>query len=281
MDYNFEFENIDTTDKAYVLGLFFADGCITSLNAVRISLVDEQLIRDVHKKFNFFNLCVFDYSIYNKNSKIQYSLAKKSKHLHNHLSLLGLVRRKSTINADKLHIPLLDKGLYSHFIRGYFDGNGSISIPKARPNLRRVEICSSSKVFIEDLINILKDNNINVPIYRSKDNTNSILYLIEWVKAEDIINFGNFIYNKADIKLDRKFNLFKNFKLVDKTDNNPKCPICKNNLKKAGTRPNSKVVLTRFKCKNCNKGFSYTPDQLKSDELLETPKALGTQIWLL
>ena len=281
MAYNFEFEKIDTKDKAYVLGLLFADGCITNLNTIRISLVDKQLIEDIHKKFSFFNLGKFDYSIYNKNSKIQYSLTKKSGYLLRHLTKLGLLKRKSTENSYRLHIPVLHKDLYSHFIRGYFDGNGSISIPKARPNLRRVEICSSSKTLIEDLILLLKGNNISIPIYRKKDNTNSILYLIEWVKVEDIIKFGKFIYQDADLKLDRKFILFKDFKLINRTDSNPKCPKCKNNLCKAGSRANSKEVLMRFKCKNCKRAFSYRPDQLKSDELLETPKVLDTQMCYL
>ena len=280
MNYNLEFEKIDSENKAYVLGLLYADGCITNLNTIRISLIDKQLILDVQKEFKFFNLGSFDYSIYNINNKIQYSLTKKNKFLYNHLIKAGLVRNKSTINANKLYIPELKKSLYSHFIRGYFDGNGSISIPSARPNLRRVELCSSSKTFIESLINVLKDNNINVPIYRSKNNTKSILYVLEWVKTEDIINFGNFIYNNCNLKLDRKYKLFINFKLLDKTDNNPKCSICKNNLKKSGTRKNSKITLTRFKCKNCKKGYSYSPDQLKSDELLETPKVLDTSISL-
>ena len=65
MNYNLEFEKIDSENKAYVLGLLYADGCITNLNTIRISLIDKQLILDVQKEFKFFNLGSFDYSIYN------------------------------------------------------------------------------------------------------------------------------------------------------------------------------------------------------------------------
>ena len=65
MEYNREFKIIDTEEKAYFLGLMYADGSISKArrrnstyvkHQVQISLIDEDLIRDLHNLFPFFNI---------------------------------------------------------------------------------------------------------------------------------------------------------------------------------------------------------------------------------
>lgn len=272
MQYNNELQIIDTEQKAYLLGFLFSDGCITKGNTVRISLVDKEIIDKLAIEFPFFNTGSFDFSIYHKNNKIQYSLVKQNSKLYQDLTNHGLIERKSTENSNLLILPNLKNELMNHFIRGYFDGNGSISIPKTRPNLRRIEICSSSKTFIETLKNYLESININCPYYREKQNTSSILYVLEWIKNEDIIIFKDFLYKNSTISLKRKKEIFDNFVIIDKTDNNPRCPYCNNKSINNGNRKTNYGIALRYECQVCKKQFtikSYA--ELKLDELLETP----------
>lgn len=274
MEYKNELELINTQEKSYLLGMLYADGCITNNNAVKLSLIDKQIIEELHLIFSFFNINEFDFSIYNINSKKQYSLSKKSEKLQLDLISNGLYFKKSTENADKLILPNIEKTLINHFIRGYFDGNGSISIPSKRPNLRRIEICSSSKTLIESFKKYLENQDINCPIYREKVNKTSTLYLLEWVNSLDTIKLREFLYQNSTIHLNRKKELFDTFKIINKTDNNPIC-ICGENLIKNGKRKTNKGIMLRYKCEKCNKHMTI-PAQIKSDELLETPKALRT-----
>lgn len=62
MEYTRDFEKIDTAEKAYLIGLFYADGCLVSntdvkrnnTNTVRISITDEQLIEDLYRIISIF-----------------------------------------------------------------------------------------------------------------------------------------------------------------------------------------------------------------------------------
>lgn len=274
MKYNNELKLIDTEQKSYLLGLFFADGVITKRNAVKLSLIDKQIIDELYVLFPFFNKGSYDYSIYNLNAKIQYSLSKKSKLLQNDLVFNGVQFRKSTENLNTIKIPKISNDLIPHFIRGYFDGNGSISIASKRPNLRRIEICSTSKTFITDIKTYLELNKIQCPIFREKQNKTYNLFLLEWVNSADVLTIKSFLYSNATIYLTRKKELFDSFRIVDKKENNPKC-ICGELLIKNGKRKLNKGVSIRYKCNNCNKNYTFLAQE-KSEELLETLKALPT-----
>jgi len=256
MEYKNELRIIDSEQKSYFLGMLFADGVMTIENAVKLSLIDEQIINDLALLFPFFNKGNFDYSKYNLNAKIQYSLSKKSEELQKDLINNGLQFRKSTENLNTIKIPNINNQLIPHFIRGYFDGNGSISIPSRRPNLRRIEICSTSITFIEDIKNYLLLNSINCPILREKKSTNTSLFLLEWVNSEDTIKLREFLYKDATVFLKRKKELFDSFTIVDKTDNNPKC-VCGQNLVKNGKRQMAKGLMLRYKCERCNKNYTF------------------------
>jgi len=277
--YNNELQKIDTIEKAYLLGFIYADGCITEKNKnqlhTRISIVDEELILNLHKYFPFFNREEFDFSKYNKNCKKQYGLRKTSKELYNDLYLNGVHPRKSGENKDKVYLPNLDEALMSHFIRGYFDGDGSISIAKNRPNLRRVEICSVSKNLLLQIQKHLRNLGIINKDVRSKKiaKTSKLqLHVIEWINSENILKLRDYLYKDATVYLERKKKLFDSFKIIRIEDKNPECPYCKTKtcIKRA-SRIMQYGIAYRFKCKNCNKGFTKKA-QVKSDKLLENPE---------
>jgi intein/homing endonuclease len=258
-------------------------GCLVSntdvkrlnTNTVRISLIDSQLIDDLHVLFPFFNKSSYDFSKHNKNSKIQYSLSKRNKQLFLDFYYAGVIPRKSAENSEKLFIPKMKKEFISHFLRGYFDGDGSISLSTSRPNLRRVEICTTSFTLISDIIAELKNSSINVPIFREKNKTlgkNKILYVIEWVKTSDILDLKNYLYKDCTICLKRKHNLFSTFIPINKTDKNPKCKHCGSNLLKNGTRKTGTNLYVRYKCNKCKFHCQQLIlARIKEDGLREVP----------
>lgn len=266
--YTDSFSQIDTEEKAYFLGLLYSDGCIGTVKDrgndrryVRISLsIDEKYILEkLKEKFPYFSLRTFDFSKYNKNRKIQASLSYKGEWIYQDLKKHGLLERKSYENKDLMVIPkTIPSNLLHHFIRGYFDGDGSIYIKKDRPNLRRIEIGSVSKTIIEDLFDWFKINN-TTPSWRIKTPSSSkqTMFVIEWRKNEDILKFKDLIYNNATIYFLRKKEKFDTFKIVDLTDKGINCPYCNfNKTTLTGKRETSKGIGTRLICKSCNKRFT-------------------------
>jgi len=286
MDYNNEFKVIDTEEKAYFLGLFYADGCISLQKRkksnyikpqVQISLIDEQIVRDLHEKFPFFNLDIFDFGKYKSTWSKQFALRKASRSLFDDLSNQGIFERKSAENSSKLSVPNIDENLISHFIRGFFDGDGSINIASARPHLRRVEICGSSEQFLLQLKSILEQNEVDCPIFRKKiKGYKNPLYILEWVNTMDIFDLRDYLYKNATIYLSRKKELFDSLVVINKKENNPKCIYCHSkSCHKQGIRVMKHGSMYRYNCTNCGKKFSVPAPSKKQSELLETPNDLG------
>ena len=252
MEYNNELKTIDTEAKAYLLGMFLADGCITTKNANRLSLVDQQIIDDLHKHFPFFNKGSCDFSKYNESSKVQYSLTKKSKELQDHFIEHGLVANKSTEGSEDIFVKDLSDDLTKHLLRGYFDGNGSISIPTARPNLRRAEFCSSSKKLINQIKDILEKFGLTVS--KIKENPNTILYVIEWWKNENIVKLKDILYKDATIYLKRKKDIFDSHVIKTALEKYLPCIHCDGGyMTKEGFRSNKQGKYCRYRCTICKK----------------------------
>ena len=139
----------------------------------------------------------------------------------NRLRELGCVENKTYIGFN---LPILENSLYRHFIRGYFDGDGSISIRKDRSKQRLVSICSIDINFLEQLKNKLLEFNINSSIYKEKRKgkklklpsgkytTNGIdMYRVLINSHKDRLKFYEFLYKDCSIKLERKYKLYNEY----------------------------------------------------------------------
>ena len=112
------FDSIDNEEKAYWLGFLFADGYVSlKTNLIELSL---QLNDKNHlEKFKLFISAKQNITEDSFRCRITIS----NKHLKETLINLGCTPQKS----NNIRFPKIDKNLYPYFIRGYFDGDGSIS----------------------------------------------------------------------------------------------------------------------------------------------------------
>lgn len=119
------FNEINTETKAYWLGLMYADGYLFGSNGVGISLnVRDRILIDSFRDALEATYPIHTYSGVTAYGHTEYSrLHVVSDQLYNDLTAHGCVENKTLV----LQPPLIDEDLYSHFIRGYFDGDGTVS----------------------------------------------------------------------------------------------------------------------------------------------------------
>ena len=155
------FDEIDTPNKAYILGFFYADGsnCETK-QTITMSLQEEDkyILEEIRNEIGSEKPLEFlDYS--NKhdggyNYKNQYRLLMFSKHMSQTLHDKGMPRNKSLI----LQWPtFLRDDLYSHFLRGYIDGDGYIQPHKWEYCVNFIstyDFCIKAQEYIENKLDI-------------------------------------------------------------------------------------------------------------------------------
>lgn len=187
---------------AYYLGLIYADGSLSKTNMFSITLkrtdsyILIKLINDLKSN------CILYDGKYTKNNKIfkNKRLIITNYKLTDILKNFGMIRD----NKYKRFIPVINDNLYSHFVRGFLDGDGYVSRTsgKNRNKYIAVGFAITYKSFGVDLNRIInKYVGINTcGPYKTK-NIWTIRYTHE--KAEKILRW---IYDNPVRKLDRKYN---------------------------------------------------------------------------
>ena len=130
----FYFSNIDSKEKAYWLGFLYADGCVHSnSNEISITLKDRDHLEKFRKAIKSNNK--IGESIDKRFSSMPkiYHFSIKDKQLKSDLIKWGCVPNKS-LSLTK--IPNIPRDFVSHFIRGYFDGDGSLHWLNGTKNFR-------------------------------------------------------------------------------------------------------------------------------------------------
>lgn len=258
--YNGELQTIDTQEKAYLLGQLWGDGCNSYSKSYKICLAsndkDEELYQKLNYHFPFLHL-----THYPSHSNMVY-LVNNQKALFLDLKSLGLLSKKSEKDiTGEFHFPILNEELIPHFIRGYFDADGSAWYPKrkrSRNNLH-IEFGCATKNFLLEIKKILDSKGIYFTYTeREKKAGNGKRYksyILYSSNSSISRKFADYIYNEAHLYLDYKKYLC--YKQPDLRPSNysifGNCPHCNStHIIKNGTR-NGKV---RLKCKNCNKHFT-------------------------
>lgn len=201
------FESIDSSEKAYWLGFISADGYIESKRAngnQKLGIMLSQKDENHLKKFNLAldsNYEIKEYvgSGYNPTGKFS-KLLLTSQKIVNDLKEYGIVEHKSLI----LKFPAkLDERYINDYIRGYFDGNGSIYFQNN--GQYGISFCGTYDMLkaIKDLYNInfaIADSGKNM--FEMKINSSNEAYAIA----------SKMYYMGHTVSLDRKYEKFLDLK---------------------------------------------------------------------
>jgi hypothetical protein len=201
LNYNF-FDKIDTEDKAYLLGLYFSDGCISpKRNAVQIGMQDLDVIKKVKNALEYTGP-INERVEYNNH--IHYILNISSKQMVKNLIRMGCVERKSLIL--KFPHEYIPKNLISHFLRGVFDGDGCIHRCKQKNKFKKENRYILSLVGTKDMCNGFKFylNVGNFTKHNKYDNEKNT-YRWQIGNKKDVEKCLISMYKDATIYMDRKY----------------------------------------------------------------------------
>lgn len=217
LDENY-FDCIDTESKAYILGFIYADGFVgdEKFNNIVIAVNDLEILEFIAKEFKFTGNIRKTKKGGFENSKCGYSLNFSSKIMASRLREIGLYPNKS-LTIDTL--PQIDKKLVRHFIRGYFDGDGSIVLSHNTSYYKAIDglikyiyptycfMILGTKCFLEEII---KEAEFN---YAKIHNTKSEkIKCIKINAKKEFNNIFKYLYDNSTIKLERKYNKWNEIK---------------------------------------------------------------------
>ena len=205
------FDQIDTEDKAYFLGLLYADGNnYTKHGRIAISLqAGDKYILEIFNQQIQSNrkLTLRERNSKNSKHKNQYRLDIVNRYMSDKLNLLGCTNAKSLILKfpTEKQVPTY---LLRHFIRGMWDGDGCVSVLASSTHKRyfRSSITSTFSVCasIQYILKQTFDINSSIKHY----SCNSI------TKNLDISGFANnsiflsWLYKDAQFYLQRKMDKY-------------------------------------------------------------------------
>lgn len=212
------FENIDSEEKAYWLGFIFADGYILNKDdkygqdAVGISIAeyDKDVLEKFKKSIEATNPIVLCKRTKDKGADCV-RLILTSQKTANDLIDKGCYKQKSSILEPPKNIP---QHLIKHFIRGLFDGDGSLIRYEHKD-------CSSISYQINFTTTYamaywLCEQIHMGSIYPEKRRDST--WYFGFGGNQQVIKFYHYLYDDATIWMDRKYTRFQ--ELLSKYDEN-------------------------------------------------------------
>jgi hypothetical protein len=197
--------------ESYFLGFLMADGCVTK-NKISLSILkeDEKILHNFLDKIYPKNKPIIGIrKLSEKNEKWGdiASINICSQEIYNNVKKYGLLERKTKMLVYPNNLP--DK-LFSHFLRGYFDGDGSFYDKKNRDNVLVWQMTGTLS-FLNEVKHILREKlEIDLPIYPTT--SSKFVYEMKTNKKETVLKLGRFMYKDCGIFfLERKKNKFDNF----------------------------------------------------------------------
>lgn len=199
------FSNINSQNKAYILGFIMADGCVSKTSKkyknpnrliLRISKKDKCILEFIKKELN----C--SYEIKDIVPKDTFStneisiLTINSIKLCNDLCKHGIIENKTGYEQ----IPCIQENLKRHFLRGFLDGDGwitregrTIGFVSNKKMLEQIKTYLSNHFLLKGKLNIIEDQSKNI-------------FYLKIHHKEDIINLKRLLYKNANFYLERKHN---------------------------------------------------------------------------
>lgn len=191
------FSKIDSDNKAYILGLLFADGCISySKNRPCISLAlhlkDKYLLElialELGKNINIY--------CYNNLAEIKINRDR----IANDLQYFGMSQNKSI--KGNLKLPEIDNKYMNGFIRGFLDGDGTVS--------KKGHVCfySTSLKILQEIQNTLTNlgcsKKVNIHSVNHKELNFLPYYHLHFARKNSSNIIYPYLYKNAELFLLRK-----------------------------------------------------------------------------
>lgn len=194
---NEDFFKVWSHDMAYILGFWWADGNMSSERG-RYNFSICQHVKDKYILLQILKVIGSNHLLHRSGKRNYCHFSISSKSIYNDILSLGGLPKKSLV----IGFPNIPEKYLPDFIRGYFDGDGSISIYDKKYYSANCSFSSGSKIMLEGLKKSLKDN------YK-------IIGEIVWsggcfkliFKMEDTIRLYQIMYNRY-LKLERKYKKF-------------------------------------------------------------------------
>ncbi|WPS85366.1 hypothetical protein SMD22_01685 (plasmid) [Brevibacillus halotolerans] len=201
------FETIDCETKAYILGFLYADGFVgdEKANNIVFSSKDLEIIEKIARELEYTGDIRKTRKGGFEQSKKGHSLNFSSSKMANDLRNLGLYPNKSLTLSELPKIP--DK-LMRHFLRGYYDGDGSVGI-YTNSFLKKGNRYTYERFYwnllategmIENFVQFFGFEKYSM----SESKTKELKYLVISAK-EEVQRIYPLLYEGATIYLERKF----------------------------------------------------------------------------
>lgn len=207
-----------SSEMAYILGFWFADGYMTNDKSYRVAFfsIDENHLQ------NIANTLAYNAPVkrFRRNGKVGsiYTLTFRSKNLFNDLISLGGVSRKSLT----MQFPEVPDIFLVDFIRGYFDGDGSIHLTRytrSKDHRKQIDLRSSftsgSHQFLFKLRDILTTTAglTHKKIYFSvnKKYPRNIHWRLGYGTKDTMKLLKFMYYPKCSLYLERKFAIYQKY----------------------------------------------------------------------
>ena len=202
---NHEYFKTQSEDMAYWIGILGSDGSVNrDKNMVYIELNrgDKELLEKLNKSIEN-ERPVKDYVTGRdyENSKLYFY----SREIKQDLSKYGIVPNK-TYSEDYCFPSLLSKEFYPDYIRGLFDGDGSVKITGVSPTF---QIDIGKYEIAKKIVAFFKEKNIDLSI-SSLPKKNVTIYRVYGYGREKLLSIYKLLYStKSDLFLKRKKEKFE------------------------------------------------------------------------
>lgn len=192
------FQTIDSEKKAYWLGFIFADGNnSTDELSIELAEVDANHLESLKKDLEATQRVSFRARISFHKQRRYASIRFSSRAMCKDLSAIGCIPNKSKV----VNYPVIASELNRHFIRGFFDGDGCVSLNKTC-NSAVWSIYSASKDMMYKIREIM-ESELNEPIslHIRKNNGG---YSLSIAKRSLLSKVHQYLYENASVFLHRK-----------------------------------------------------------------------------
>ena len=206
------FNNIDSDEKGYYLGLFISDGNIydpiahhkkqvQKFASITLKLDDEYMLK------NFIKAVKSNINISHDGRGCGQACIRSTIFCDN-LSKYGVIPNKTLLTYFPQNV---NKKYWNSIVRGIFDGDGNIYLRKTNRRFNHsLNFCGTHKL-MQDLVNIISEElNLNVipKVYDYKDRN---LSEIKFQNIHDIELICNWMYGDSDLYLTRKRDKYAEF----------------------------------------------------------------------